>query len=169
MGDPAWAHYHQWQAYHQQQQQHHMIDSERRRKEDQERKKKQDQERKKQEEAKRKREEENKKRLEEQQRKKEEENAITRVMPLIQKVRVSTPESFPALKEELEEAVKKEVDKAGNPFARLREEADKGLAQAEKCIEMILARRRLVEEKKAEEARRQKAIDDKVMSLVEEL
>jgi len=118
---------------------------------------------------KKKAEEENKKRLEELMRKAEEDRAVKAVMPVIQKVRFATPESFPTLKEELETVLSKEQARAGNQFKKLRDDADKAVDAAGKCIEMILARRRLVEEKKAAEEAKRKEMDEQAKALVEEL
>lgn len=150
----------QWQAAQQQQQQHQMM----------EQKKRADDERRRQfDEAKRKKDEENKRRLDELIKRAEEDKAVKVVMPIIQKVRVATPESFPALKGELEDVLEKEKARAGNQFTRLRMEADKALDAAAKCIEMIMARRRLVEEKRAAEEKRRRELDEAAKALVEEL
>jgi len=118
---------------------------------------------------KRKADEESKRRLDELMKKAEEDRAVKVVMPVIQKVRFATPESFTALKEELETVLSREQARAGNQFKKLRDDADKAVDAAGKCIEMILARRRLVEEKKAAEEAKRKEMDECAKALVEEL
>lgn len=149
-----------WQLAQQQQQQQQLAEA--RKKQDDDRRKRQNEER-------RKREDEMRQRAKEAAAKKDEEQAVHTIMQVIQKVRVATPESFPELKKQLEETVQKEADKARNQGPRMRDEAEKAMQMAQKCVDMIMERRKQAEEKRAAEERRQRELEDRAQALLGEL
>jgi len=117
----------------------------------------------------RKQDDERRKKQEEQRKKQDEEKAVRLIMQVCQKLRVATPESFDELKKDLDTTVAQEMKRAHNSMARMKEEVDKALAQATKCVEMINARRKLVEDKRREMEEKQKALEDRAKALLEEL
>jgi len=127
-----------------------------------------EEEEKKQQELKKKREEEMKKKQEEDAVKQAERTAATNIRRAIQKVRMPTPENFEEAKQELEEAVKKDLEKTGSMQKTITEECEKAREQGQKHVEQVVENRKKQEARKVEEEKKRKAALEIATKLVGE-
>merc|ERR1712139_98099 len=74
--------------------------------------------------------EEMKKKKEAEEQRRIESRATFAIRRIVQKIRISTPETFEALEKNLQEELEKELDNCGSQKDKMKEEADKGLEQA---------------------------------------
>eukprot|EP00927_Polykrikos_kofoidii_P072470 TRINITY_DN68586_c0_g1_i1.p1 TRINITY_DN68586_c0_g1~~TRINITY_DN68586_c0_g1_i1.p1 ORF type:complete len:930 (-),score=237.68 TRINITY_DN68586_c0_g1_i1:87-2876(-) len=132
-------------------------DDERRQREDEARKRQKERE----EEARRKREEEDQRR--------KEAAAVLAVRKIIQRVRIAQPETYDALRTELEEAQAEHLEAMGAQAESVSQEAEKAMQQAQQRIDEINEKRADDERRAAEEEKRLKEETEKVDRLMKEI
>eukprot|EP00927_Polykrikos_kofoidii_P036136 TRINITY_DN3053_c0_g1_i1.p1 TRINITY_DN3053_c0_g1~~TRINITY_DN3053_c0_g1_i1.p1 ORF type:complete len:928 (-),score=242.72 TRINITY_DN3053_c0_g1_i1:226-3009(-) len=132
-------------------------EEERRQREEEARKKRMEQE-----------EEERKVRQEEEQRRKEQAAALA-VRKVIQRVRTAQPETYDALRVELEEAQAQHLEAMGSQAEKVSQEAVKAMQQAQQRIDELNEKRAEDERRAAEEEKRLKEEAEKVERLMKEI
>lgn len=133
-------------------------------------KKKMEEQKKKLEDMKKQREEEAKQRKEAMEKRAREMRALTEMRKAQQKVRVAKAEDFEEVKRQLEEVLEREAQNLSDDAQKtVQEDCEKIVAQAQKRIDAVHEGKRKEEEKKLEEARKQKELEEKAEELLTEL
>lgn len=101
--------------------------------------------------------------------KREEQRATLALRRVIQKLRVPKVETFDELVKELDDVLNAELDNCGSQKFRMKEECDSALEQAKVTVEKFKQEQKLLEERRAEEERKQKEIQEKAEKLLAEL
>jgi len=114
--------------------------------------------------------EENQKKIEEMRKKMAaEQQACNTIIRVIQRVKVSTPETYEDMKKELEKVLEEDLEKCGSQKTRVKAESEKSLMMAKNSVDKITEHRRLMKERKEAEEKLRKEITDKTEKLLEEL
>jgi len=143
-------------------------DEERRRRHEEDKRRREEEERRRrQKEEEDRRREEERRRREEETRKKEQAAALA-VRKVIQRVRIATPESYDALRGEMEECLKMNVSAMGTQAQKVAEEAEQTLRQAQRRIEELILQREEEERKRLEEEKRKREEAERVDVLMKQ-
>lgn len=98
-----------------------------------------------------------------------EQKAVLEVRKVVQKVKLAKPDQFKELAAQLQEVLAKSASACGSQEAKVREEADKALAQARKRLGVLEAHQGKASETQGETERKQKERRDALVTLLTSL